>query len=238
MEPENGGDHYSETLISLPNLSVYVEPPTIPDQPKSRAHFGLDPEAFVYLSCQSLFKYLPQYDRLFAQIIMGVPKARLVFIAHPSEAVTRRFKQRLAQTFADFQLDSGRICLFLPRMDTNDFLSLNLVCDAVLDPPGWSGGKTALESLYCGKPVVTLPGAFMRGRHTSAMLKQIGVAETIADDANHYVAIAGRLATHAGFLSAVTAKVKAGRHLLFRDQTVVNALEDFLKSVVRGKGVQ
>ena len=32
MEPRNGKDHYSEELVLLPNLSVYLEPAEIPTQ--------------------------------------------------------------------------------------------------------------------------------------------------------------------------------------------------------------
>ena len=52
------------------------------------AELGLDEGDILYWCCQSLFKYLPQYDRTFAEIALAVPKARFLFIAHKSAAVT------------------------------------------------------------------------------------------------------------------------------------------------------
>jgi predicted O-linked N-acetylglucosamine transferase (SPINDLY family) len=42
--------------------------------------------------------------------------------------------------------------------------------DVILDSIGWSGGNTSLQAIELGKPVVTLPGAFMRARFSSTSL--------------------------------------------------------------------
>ena len=235
MEPENGMDHYSERLIRLPNLSVYVEPPALSHPVKSRGVFGLDHNAFVYLSPQSLFKYLPQYDCLFAKISAAVPNSRFVFVAHPSDRVTRRFGKRLEKTFAEYGLDSKKFCQTLPRLPHNDFINLNLVSDVVLDPCEWSGGKTSFESFHCGTPVVTLPGRFMRGRHTYGMLKKMAIRELIARDEDDYVRIAAALGNNPSFFHAMKKRLVERRHLLFRDATAITGLSSFLKTVVGEK---
>ena len=235
MEPENGQAHYSEKLVPLPNLSVYVEAPSLPVKSKTREQFGLDGDTFLLLSSQSLFKYLPQYDYLFAEIAVVLPKARFVFISHPSQHVTDTFQQRMIKAFQMHELDFMQAGVIMPRLDRDDFLSLNIACDVVLDPPGWSGGKTALESFACGKPVVTLPGPFMRGRHTYAMLKRMAIEETIADDETQYIKIVERLGSDSDFYHAVQKKVMAHRHLLFEDKTAVKGLEAFLAAAIKQK---
>ena len=68
MEPVGAADHYSERLIRLPNLSIYYEPSDVPPVGIDRAKLGLRASAVVYWCCQSLPKYLPQFDPVFARI--------------------------------------------------------------------------------------------------------------------------------------------------------------------------
>ncbi len=80
MEPEGADDHYSERLIRLPNLSIHYEPLDHSPVGIDRAELGLRADAVVYWCCQSLPKYLPQFDRVFARIAAGVPDCQFTFI--------------------------------------------------------------------------------------------------------------------------------------------------------------
>ncbi len=64
-------------------------------------------------------------------------------------------------------------------------------CDVFLDSIDWSGCNSALESLPHNLPIVTLPGATMRGRHSAAILQMMGVTDTIAADVDGFVAHGG-----------------------------------------------
>src|SRR5206468_4728113 len=77
MEPPDGANHYSEKLIRLPGFGLAYEKIDIPSQPKTRGEFGIPLEALVYVSLQSLFKYLPRYDHIFAEIARSVPHGKL-----------------------------------------------------------------------------------------------------------------------------------------------------------------
>ena len=68
MEPPDGAEHYTEELVRLPNLSIYYEPVETEPKPITRAELGLRPGATAFWCGQSLFKYLPQYDQVFARI--------------------------------------------------------------------------------------------------------------------------------------------------------------------------
>ncbi|UCF92984.1 MAG: tetratricopeptide repeat protein [Desulfobacterales bacterium] len=158
MEPEDASAHYAEELVRLPNLALCYRKPGMPPYPAGRQALGIDEAAFVYLSPQSLFKYLPQYDWIFPRIAQRVQNAKFVFISHQSAAVTQAFKRRLTTAFESYRLNFEFYGLFMPRLHWEDYLSLNLVSNVLLDTPGWSGGKTTLEGISCGLPVVTLPG--------------------------------------------------------------------------------
>jgi predicted O-linked N-acetylglucosamine transferase (SPINDLY family) len=231
MEPADGQDHYSETLIKLPDLSICYSGPRLPENPGKRDGFGLKGDDFVYLSTQSLFKYLPEDDSIYADIALSVPNSKFVFLRHESDNVTEIFKQRLKRAFDRQKLDAEKYCIFQPRLPYEAFLSLNMVSDVLLDPPAWSGGMTSLEGISCGIPVVTLPGKFMRSRHTYAMLKLMGIGETIAADKKDYIQIAVRLGTDRKFHAACREAAKKYVNRLYRGEIAIKALESFYKSL-------
>jgi predicted O-linked N-acetylglucosamine transferase (SPINDLY family) len=187
------------------------------------------------LSTQSLFKYLPQHDDIYPRIALKVPRACFVFIGNQSTEVTERFMQRLRQAFKRHDLDADRFCHISPRLNGNDFLSLNLAADVLLDTLEWSGGKTTLEAIDCGLPVVASPGRFMRGRHAYAMLKMMGLTETIADDKSAYCHIAVELANDQPFYEGVKKRLLDNRRKLYGDKIFINGLERFYKSIVQQK---
>ncbi len=232
MEPQCGQQHYSEELIRLPNLALCLDRPALPKTPKNRDDFGIEADAFVYLSIHSLFTYLPQYDEIFSRIALAVANAKFVFISHQSEFVTKKFRARLRAGFKKIKLNMESYCHFLPRLNLEDFLSLNLAGDVLLDTPSWSGGKTSIEAIGCGLPVVTVPGEFMRGRHAYAMLKMIGVYDTIAKNIDDYVDIAIRLGKDKDFYKNLKAKMKTRAERLFDDHSVPDALEVFFQKAV------
>jgi len=233
MEPQNAQSHYSEKLIRLPNLALCYQKPVLPKNPATRSYFGISENEFVYLSPQSLFKYLPQYDDIFPRIAQKLNNARFVFISHQTEAVTRKFQNRLRRAFSKYNLDFTAFCKILPKQNFEDYLSLNLAGDVLLDTPGWSGGKTSIEGLSCRLPLVTLPGEFMRGRHAYAMLKMMDVQETIAEDIDIYVDIAVRLGADQEFYRQTRKKIRTLNHRLFNDGSVPKALEEFFANTVR-----
>jgi len=232
MEPDHAEQHYSETLVRLPNLALYYRPPQLPANPKTRADLGLPDDRFIFLSPQSIFKYLPQHDDIYAAIAKEAPASCFVFISHQSRFATRRFRDRLREAFKRYHLDADRFCIFSPRLGADEFLSLNMAADVLLDTFEWSGGKTTLEAISCGLPVVTCPGRFMRGRHAMAMLKMMSVTGTIARDRSAYCRIAVRLATDATFHARIKADFMAQRHKLYRDNVFSAALERFYRSLV------
>ena len=235
MEPPNGQDHYTERLVRLPNLSIYYEP--IDAQPASitRQDLGLRSTAVVYWCGQSLYKYLPQFDEVFPRIARAVGDCQFAFIQyHKGPHITELFHQRLDRAFDAFGLKADDHCLFLPRLDQHAFVAANGQCDVFLDSINWSGGNSTLESLVHDLPIVTMTGPLMRGRHSMAILRMMGVTETIAETIDDYVSIAVRLARDVPWRMAVKAKISANKHRVYFDGACISGLEQFLNHVVRG----
>lgn len=232
MEPENARSHYSEKLIRLPNIGMCYEKPEIPEITKNRSDFNLREDAILYLSCQSLFKHLPQFDRVFAEIAQRVPQAQFAFISHQSAFVNNQFELRLKRVFAELNLASENHCILLPRMNHMDYLNVNLLSNIFLDSFSWSGGNTTLEALACGLPVVTFPGEFMRGRHAYGILKMMGMTETIARNEAEYVDIAVKLGLDANWRQDIVQKIYHGHSMIYNDKSCIAALEFFYKTVI------
>ena len=232
MEPSDGQDHYSETLIRLPNLSIFYNKPDFPVSPEERKHFGLIKDDFVYFTSQSLFKYLPDDDFIYVKIALSVPKSKFVFIEHESKHVTTLFKKRIANAFLKERLDYETFCVFQPRLAYPDFIGMNTMSDVLLDPPAWSGGMTSLEGISCGLPAVTLPGKLMRSRHTYAILKFAGIDETIAKNRDDYIRIAIQLAADSDFYNRCRDTMSRQLNRIYEDGQSIKGLEDFYKSLM------
>jgi protein O-GlcNAc transferase len=232
MEPDVAEDHYIEKLIALPNIGISYAAPNIPPLSKTRADFGLDDRRIVYLSCQSLFKYLPQHDYIFAEIARQVPNAQLVFLSHPNYHLTQLFQQRLQQVFASYKLNLEDYCVMLPRLNESDYISINQLSDIFLDTFSWSGGVTTLKAIACDLPVVTCPGEMMRSRHSYAILKMLGVTDTIAQTESDYIKIAVKLGLDADFRRNIVNQTIDRRSRIFDDIACVKELEKFYRQVV------
>jgi predicted O-linked N-acetylglucosamine transferase (SPINDLY family) len=100
----------------------------------------------------------------------------------------------------------------------------------MLDTLHWSGGNTSLDALACGLPIVTLPGAFMRGRQSAGMLGLLGLPELIARDRADYLAIAARLGGDADWRRECALRIRAGQHRLFDVPDAIAALQAVLQT--------
>ncbi|BAZ32861.1 group 1 glycosyl transferase [Cylindrospermum sp. NIES-4074] len=227
MEAENAQEHYSEKLIRLPNIGVSYPKPYIPPVVKTRSDFQLPDDAVIYLCCQAPFKYLPQYDFIFAEIARGIPQAKFLFLRGTL------LKQRLQRAFAAIGLNSEDYCIFLSIPERLDYLMINLLSDVYLDTFTWSGGNTSLEAIACNLPIVTCPGEFMRGRHSDSFLKMLGVTDTIAKNEAEYIEIAVKLGLDTAWRRNIAERMSQSHDLLFDDKACVAGLEAFYKQVVK-----
>jgi len=236
MEPPNADDHYTEKLIRLPNLGIYYSPLNVPFVSKGREQFGLNQEAILYLCPQSLFKYLPQYDEVYPRIAQQVGDCRFLFISSQlSDWVTEQFRSRLNQVFKRYSMNADDYMVFLPRLEMAEYYAINRLSDIYLDSLGWSGCNSTLEAIECNLPIVTFSGAFMRGRHSSAILTMMGVKENIASSVDEYIELAVRLGKDSDWRQQISEKIAENKHRIYFDKTCITALEEFFEIAVREK---
>ena len=234
MEPPEADALYSEKLVRLPNLSIHYDP--VDQQPVriDRAELGLREDAVVYWCAQSLPKYLPEFDDVFARIAAEVPNSQFAFIEFGGgRAITELFKARLEQTFTAIGLKAEDHCVFLPRLAPDRFVAAIGQCDVVLDSIGWSGCNSILESLAHNLPVVAFEGEWMRGRHAAAILRMMPIEGTTARSTAEYVSIASALGRDEGLRRVIAQRMAESKYRVYRDSECIAGLEAFLDAAVR-----
>ncbi len=236
MEPLDGDDHYTEQLVRLPNLGMDYPRPNVSAADPSTV---IDPQRGggpVYLCSQNLFKLLPSFDEVLASIAAGTGLCRIWLLETADAQITRRTRERITRCFKARGLVPEDYVYWFPRPSSQQFLAINKAADVILDPFSWSGFNSTMEALACGVPVVTLPGASMRARHTMACLQRIGLEETIARDADNYVSLAVRLGRDSEWRESITERLRVvvddPACRLFNDEEPTRAFAEFIESAV------
>jgi len=230
FEPADASAHYSERLFLLRDLGTlaYYYRPRLPAAVKQRADFGLPADAHLYLCPQALFKLHPEFDAILGAILRADWHGRLVLldgnIAHWGKLLRRRFE-------AGFPDAANRV-VFLPPQKSQDFTNLIAISDVMLDTPHFNGMNTSLEAFAVGTPVVTLPTAFQRGRHTAGMYRKMGLPDCTAANAEDYVRIAVKLGTARDYRQHISDEILQRNHVLFEDIRVVREFERFFREAV------
>ena len=227
MEPVDADAHYVEPVLRLPGIGTNYRRPVLPAR-VARAHFRLPEDRVLLLCPQSLFKVHPDNDALFARILSRHPAAMLVMFDGRHPNVTARFMRRMTAEFERNGMSTDERMIVLPALPHDDYLRVNLVCDVMLDTLHWSGGNTTLDALACGLPVVTLPGAFMRGRQSAAMLRAVGASGLVAADVEDYRAIASRVVDDRAWRLQMAEAIRRGLPEIFDRPEPVRALETLL----------
>ena len=214
MEPADYAAHYSERVVLFEGIGVDFAMPAV-ELAGVRSDFGLPATGRLYVCPQSLFKIHPDMDEALANILEGDSTAVLVFFQAGSRAVTMAFADRLTKTLATRAINAKGQIKFLPRLSTVAFRNVLKLADVVLDPFHWSGGGTSLDAFAADVPVVSLPGRFMRGRQTAAMLRMMGAEALIVADVKAYVRTAIEVATNQTLNRDLRALISANKRALF-----------------------
>ncbi len=221
-EPLAAQRHYSEKLVLLAHLHPYYALPTpaLPD----RERFGLGGQTHYYLCPQSLFKIHPDLDPLWAELLRQDPQGVILLPAAPVPAWQDLLQQRFRATLPDL----WQRIVFFSRQSPRDFQALLSSVDVILDSAPFGAGNTAYEALGQALPVVTWPGAFLRGRFTQGFYRQMGLADLIPTSPEAYVERALALALQPELKQVNRQRIRAAQPLLFEQTRGLRELEQVL----------
>ena len=232
LEPPNADAHYTEKLVSLPNLGVFYEPLAPMVVAPDLGALGL-PQNVPLLLCPGMpFKYSPLQDKVWIEISRRAAPCRLVFFRAADPEVSPLFEQRLERRFRQAGLRFDDHVTFVPTLDRARFFGLMRRAHLMLDTIGFSGFNTVIQAIESGLPVVSREGPFMRGRLGSGILRHMKMDALVATSDDAYVELAVDLTRDGARLAQLREELIARRPVLFGDRAPVAALEQFIASAV------
>jgi predicted O-linked N-acetylglucosamine transferase (SPINDLY family) len=221
LEGTGSEDQYSEALIKLPAFynPGYRRPAT--PAVRSREELGLPASGPLYLCPQFLFKLHPDFDGALAAIVRESPNAQILLLAAKREAKD----QVRVRIDAALGAQAARVRI-LGRMPAARYYEVLSAVDVVLDPFHFGGNNTTCEAFAFGKPIVTLPADFLRGRYTLACYREMHIDECVASSPADFARIAVSLGEERERREALSARIRERSHVLFERSDAARALAD------------
>jgi predicted O-linked N-acetylglucosamine transferase (SPINDLY family) len=228
FEPPQAQSYYSEKLVPLANLGCYYEPFGLSPVPFEPGRWGIDGKRPLLVCAGMPFKYAPQHDHLFPEIARRIGDCQFVFFTAPVPRLTDNLRERLRGAFRSHGLEPSDYLVFLPWQHPAEFFGLMRQASVLLDTLGFSGFNTIMQAIECDLPVVAFEGRFMRGRLGSGIMQRAGLPDLVARTVDEYIELAVRLATQDAFSRDVRRRMEQGKSRLFRDDTAIVDLAEFL----------
>lgn len=235
LEPVDGERNYSERLVRLPGLGVYVDPlsPQIPDL--DLREFGLPTDEPLLLCPGAPFKYSPLHDRVWARIAAGLHSADggwLVFFRSRSQIMDDMVERRMRAAFEREGVDFDAHVCVLPALSRPKYFALMRRAALMLDTLGFSGFNTALQAAECGLPYLAHEGKYLCARLASGIMRRLELAELVTTTEQEFIASAVRLAGDVPARARLRQQIELRRGVLFRDEEPVRALERCLSDAI------
>ncbi len=194
---------YSERLLRLPDGYVCYTPPA--HAPEVAPLPALANGTVTFGCFNNLAKVTPLVVATWARVLRALPTSRLVLKTH--QFARTEMREEVLATFAGHGVAPSRIELQGPSAHPQFLAEYNRV-DLVLDPFPYSGGLTTCEALWMGVPTLTLPGETFASRHSMSHMCNVGLDDWVADDPDHYAALALGKAADLPALAALRAGLR------------------------------
>ncbi|MCC7250360.1 glycosyltransferase 61 family protein, partial [Hyphomicrobium sp.] len=221
MEPQHGQEGYTERLICLPTLFMYLSPPDFDNVQADRASFGLPATGPLYLCPMKLQKIHPDMDAAFGEILRRDADSRIVLIEDHDRSVWR---DRLAERLARKLPDVFERVIFLPWIGQKArFASLIKSVDVVLDSFHHGGATTAHIVLATGTPIVSWLTGAARPHIARAYYTLMGVEGCIADTVEGFIELALCFGQDKELRARIGEEIRRNRHRLYDNDGVFAA---------------
>ncbi|CAH2212469.1 jg4423, partial [Pararge aegeria aegeria] len=155
----------------------------------SRHQYGIPENAIVYCNFNQLYKLDPILMTVWVNILKRVPNSVLWLLSFPSAG-----KPNLQEFVHKCGLPYNRI-IFSKIACKEEHVRRGQLVDVCLDTLLCNGHTTALDILWTGTPMVTLPGDTLASRVAASLLNTLNCSELVAKDLLNYEEIAVQLGT-------------------------------------------
>ncbi|MGV3526165.1 MAG: hypothetical protein ACO1RX_18240 [Candidatus Sericytochromatia bacterium] len=226
LEPAEAEDHYTEKLVRLPGMPARSS--WMPDRFLSRDVFKLPSDQRTYLCPLSITSVTPAFAAILAEILARDTAARVLIQGYFSRQIDTQFFQFFRATYPE---QAGRLFL-LPSLTEQGLFSLIREVDLVLDPIANGITHAAWPLLLLGTPVLTWTGPYARGRYLSSLYRELGLMESVVADSADYATRAVELAQRPELKAHYREQVALQRGQLFQHERYMQALNQWLDSVL------
>jgi predicted O-linked N-acetylglucosamine transferase (SPINDLY family) len=193
LEPEHAHEHYTEELMLLPRLGCCYQSFGIKAAQRNGLLGEFSSSDRLLLCAGTPYKYGPDTDELWIELARRCQPCKLIFFRSDNLALTNRLEQRLRQAFKRAGISFDDNVRFIPWQPQAEFFAWLDRADLFLDTVGFSGFNTAMQAIECNTPIVAYEGAYLRGRLTSGILRQMGLGQYVAVTQEQYVQVVQRL---------------------------------------------
>lgn len=174
---------YSEKSIRLPDSFWCYDP--LDDKPAVNALPASSARQVTFGSLNNFCKVSDPTLAVWSRVLHALPHSKLILLSP--------IGSHRSQVLQKLNVSADRV-EFVARQPRLQYLETYHRIDLGLDTIPYNGHTTTMDSLWMGVPVVTLAGSLAVGRGGASILRNVGLAELIASDADEFVEIAVKLA--------------------------------------------
>jgi predicted O-linked N-acetylglucosamine transferase (SPINDLY family) len=198
--------YYTEKVVYLPDTyQVNDSKRRIAECTPARSEVGLPDSGFVFCCFNNNYKITPDIFERWMRLL-GHVEGSVLWLLEDNAVAARNLRRE-----AEIRGVVPKRLVFAPRVKLDDHLARHRLADLFLDTLPINAHTTASDALWAGLPVVTCLGTTFAGRVAASVLNAVGLPELVAHSLEEYEALALKLATDAGLLVEIKAKLARNR---------------------------
>jgi predicted O-linked N-acetylglucosamine transferase (SPINDLY family) len=222
----------TERLVRLDRGYVPVAPPEpAPAVSAAPAHAN---GHVTFGSFNNVAKITPATLALWSRVLAATPGSRLMVKARALEDAALR--HTFAATMAECGIAAARVDFLGAVAGHDQHMTALARADIGLDPVPFAGGRSTIEALWMGVPIVNLKSPGLVGRLGASLLCRADLEELVCTSAEEYVAKAAGLAADLPRLDRLRAGMRARleRSVLCDAKGYTRELEAAFGAMTRG----
>lgn len=225
-EPTDAQSHYTERLVQFSDIPIYEEARPTRAEPDFKQKFRT-PDGPLYVCAMTEQKFHPDFDNLLRRIFAADPRANFAMVGSGG-VNTQLLQKRLISAVPE--LDQRLV--ILPWLNQREFTALLKTADALLDTPHFSGSGTSRDASTLGSIMVSIESAFMRGRLTTGMYRDMGLPHLVNSTPQAYVEMAVNLANDPSARARLGAEAQAAMPSLVLRKQVLKEFEELFENLL------
>ena len=206
VTPAEHAADYSEKIVRVSGCYQVNDRKRVVGAVPPRERLGLPAGAMVFFCFNQSYKILPEAFESWMRLLSGAPESVLWLLDWNASATANLRREAAARG-----VDPARL-VFAPLLPQAGHLARIGAADLLLDTLPYNAHTVASDALWCGVPVLTLPGETFASRVAASQLTAARMPELIARSRAEYEAIALRLAANGAERAALRERLAQAKH--------------------------